>query len=80
MNVALALFVIPAFCRKMTRLHSNSPSEPSRIFTTNDLLGWNIAHKKLDQVVFAAYGWETTLSNDEILTRLLVLNQERAED
>lgn len=38
----------------------------------------DLAHRKLDEAVFAAYGWETSLSDDEILTRLLALNQERA--
>ena len=38
----------------------------------------DLAHRKLDEAVFAAYGWEATLSDDEILTRLLALNQERA--
>jgi type II restriction/modification system DNA methylase subunit YeeA len=36
------------------------------------------AHKKLDAAVFAAYGWPTDLSDDEILARLLALNLERA--
>lgn len=37
----------------------------------------DLAHRKLDEAVFAAYGWEPTLSDDEILTRLLALNQQR---
>ena len=37
-----------------------------------------LAHRKLDDAVFAAYGWEPKLSDDEILTGLLALNQERA--
>ncbi|MGA2571633.1 MAG: DNA methyltransferase [Terracidiphilus sp.] len=36
------------------------------------------AHRKLDKAVFAAYGWPTSLSNEEILSRLLILNHERA--
>jgi type II restriction/modification system DNA methylase subunit YeeA len=35
-------------------------------------------HRKLDEAVFAAYGWPTTLSDAELLERLLKLNQERA--
>jgi hypothetical protein len=35
--------------------------------------------KRLDQAVFAAYGWESTLSAEEILERLLKLNLERSE-
>jgi type II restriction/modification system DNA methylase subunit YeeA len=38
----------------------------------------DLTHRKLDEAVFAAYGWETSLSDDEILARLLALNQERA--
>ena len=40
----------------------------------------DLAHRKLDEAVFAAYGWETTISDDEILTRLLSLNQQRSKD
>jgi type II restriction/modification system DNA methylase subunit YeeA len=38
------------------------------------------AHKKLDKAVFAAYDWPDTLSDEEILERLLALNLERAKD
>ena len=38
----------------------------------------DLAHRKLDEAVFAAYGWEPTLSDEDILARLLILNQERA--
>ncbi len=36
------------------------------------------AHQKLDEAVFAAYGWPATLTDAEILERLLALNYERA--
>ena len=36
-----------------------------------------LAHQKLDSAVFAAYGWPDTLSDDEILERLLTLNLRR---
>ena len=36
------------------------------------------AHRKLDAAVFAAYGWPATLSDEEILARLLALNLARA--
>jgi hypothetical protein len=32
----------------------------------------------LDEAVFAAYGWPSNLSKEEILARLLALNHERA--
>jgi hypothetical protein len=37
-----------------------------------------LAHKKLDETVFAAYGWPSDLSDEEILERLLALNLEGA--
>jgi hypothetical protein len=36
------------------------------------------AHRALDEAVAAAYGWPADISDDEILARLLKLNQERA--
>ncbi|MGB8260922.1 MAG: DNA methyltransferase [Terracidiphilus sp.] len=36
------------------------------------------AHRALDEAVFAAYGWPANLSREEILSRLLALNHERA--
>jgi len=38
-----------------------------------------LAHKKLDESVFAAYGWPSDLSDEEILEKLLALNLEWAE-
>ena len=37
-------------------------------------------HDDLDAAVFEAYGWPTTLTDDEILERLVALNKERAEE
>jgi type II restriction/modification system DNA methylase subunit YeeA len=34
----------------------------------------DLAHKDLDAAVFAAYGWDTDMSDEEILTKLLELN------
>ncbi len=36
------------------------------------------AHRTLDEAVFAAYGWPATLTDAELLERLLALNHERA--
>lgn len=36
------------------------------------------AHRKLNETVFAAYGWPTTLTDAELLERLLALNHARA--
>jgi type II restriction/modification system DNA methylase subunit YeeA len=38
----------------------------------------DLAHKRLDEAVFAAYGWPADLSADDLLARLLALNLERA--
>jgi hypothetical protein len=37
----------------------------------------DLAHRKLDETVFAAYGWPRDLSAEEILARLLALNLQR---
>jgi type II restriction/modification system DNA methylase subunit YeeA len=36
------------------------------------------AHERLDEAVFAAYGWPPELSDEEVLQNLLALNLERA--
>ena len=36
------------------------------------------AHRRLDAVVSAAYGWPADLADDDLLARLLALNLERA--
>ena len=38
----------------------------------------DLAHKKLDAAVFAAYGWPATLTDDDLLAKLLELNLVRA--
>jgi type II restriction/modification system DNA methylase subunit YeeA len=53
--------------RTLTNLYNQNPT-------------WlQLAHQKLDQAVFAAYGWPVDLSDDEILERLLALNLERSK-
>ncbi len=37
------------------------------------------AHARLDRAVFAAYGWPSDLSDEEVLQNLLTLNLERSE-
>jgi hypothetical protein len=39
----------------------------------------DLAHKKLDEAVFAAYGWPPDIADDDLLAKLLALNLERAE-
>lgn len=45
----------------------------------NERPAWlDLAHKRLDEAVFAAYGWPNDLTDEQILERLLALNLERA--
>ncbi len=45
----------------------------------NERPAWlDTAHRNLDVAVFNAYGWPPNLTDDEVLARLLALNQERA--
>ncbi len=38
-----------------------------------------LARKRLNDAVFAAYGWPSDLSDEEILEKLLALNLERSK-
>lgn len=38
----------------------------------------DLAHRKLDEAVFAAYGWPSDLSDDDLLAKLLELNLQQA--
>jgi hypothetical protein len=54
--------------RTLTNLYNESPA-------------WlKNAHRKLDETVSAAYGWQPDLSDDELLARLLELNLARSTD
>ncbi|HYV28076.1 MAG TPA: DNA methyltransferase [Candidatus Eisenbacteria bacterium] len=47
----------------------------------NERPAWlDLAHKKLDAAVAAAYGWPADLPDEQILERLLALNLERAAE
>ncbi len=47
----------------------------------NERPAWlDLAHKKLDAAVSAAYGWPADLSDEQILERLLALNLKRAAE
>jgi len=39
----------------------------------------DLVQKRLDEAVFAAYGWKSDLSDQEILEKSLALNLERAK-
>jgi hypothetical protein len=36
------------------------------------------AHRRLDEAVFAAYGWDPGMNDDDLLAALLKMNLERA--
>ena len=38
----------------------------------------DLAHRKLDEAVFAAYGWDPILSDERLLSKLLELDLRRA--
>jgi hypothetical protein len=43
----------------------------------NERPAWlDLAHQKLDAAVFAAYGWDRGMSDEQILEKLLALNRE----
>ena len=53
-------------CRTLTNLYNERPA-------------WlDLAHKRLDASVFAAYGWDPGIADEELLEKLLELNLTRA--
>jgi hypothetical protein len=47
----------------------------------NERPAWlDLAHKKLDAAVAAAYGWPADLTDEQILERLLALNLKRVAE
>ncbi len=47
----------------------------------NERPAWlDLAHKKLDVAVAAAYGWPVDLTEEQVLERFLALNLERAAE
>ena len=52
--------------RTLTKLYNHRPT-------------WlDLAHQRLDAAVFAAYGWQPDLQDEQILEKLLALNLERS--
>jgi len=56
--------------RSLTKLY-NARAEGKADWLAN-------AHRALDEAVFAAYGWPSNLTDQEILSRLLAINHQRA--
>ncbi|MFM8295084.1 MAG: class I SAM-dependent DNA methyltransferase, partial [Microcystaceae cyanobacterium] len=56
-------------------------SEPDQAYNNRALVSiLKQIHDELDTAVFTAYGWPQTLTDSEILERLVALNLERAEE
>lgn len=49
------------------------------IISLGDIETLDYIHNQLDEAVFAAYGWSSTLSDDETLGQLLALNLDRGK-
>ena len=71
------------YVRKISRDRECLRNLASRTLTDlyNQRPTWlDLAHRRLDEAVLAAYGWPSSLSDADILVRLLKLNQERSID
>lgn len=65
------------FCDEWLARTDTKPRHLARLYS--DRPAWfDLAHKKLDAAVFAAYGWSPEMTAPEILQSLLELNLERA--
>ena len=63
----------------MTNVTVTSDAKQKKRTLTNLYPNWlELARQWLDQAVFAAYSWKSTLGDEEILENLLALNLERA--
>jgi len=57
------------------------PKERTLTKLYNERPAWlDLAHKKLDAAVAAAYGWPADLTDEQISEKLLALNLERAAE
>jgi len=69
------------YCRLVPKDEANAKLLAKRTLTNlyNTRPDWlKLAHQKLDEAVFAAYGWSLTLTDEQLLESLLALNQQRA--
>jgi len=56
------------------------PERPLTILYNERPTWLDLAHRKLDEAVFAACGWDPEISNDDLLAKLLDLNLARAAE
>jgi hypothetical protein len=73
---------LTALYNVLAKLRSGEPlTEAERDVHDRGLVGvLRRLHDDLDRAVFAAYGWPADIGDDELLTRLVALNRERAEE
>jgi len=64
---------------KITETKSDSHLKGDCHFANTRPTWLDLAHKRLDAAVFAAYGWKSDLTDEEILEKLLALNLERGK-
>lgn len=74
--------VVPGYPDRILPINETAAAELKKRTLTNlyNLRpAWLVnAHRTLDEAVAAAYGWDVEITDDEILSRLLILNQERS--
>ena len=74
--------VVPGYPDRLIPVDDHAAAELKKRTLTNlyNLRpAWlNNAHRALDEAVAAAYGWEPDIDDNEVLSRLLALNHERA--
>ena len=73
--------VVPGYPDMLIPVNSVAASELKKLTLTNLYNAkptWLLnAHRALDEAVAAAYGWSPDITDDEALSNLLKLNQER---
>lgn len=73
------LLAISTAAKRLAADRANDPEKRTLTDLYNKPPQWLLnAHAELDRAVAAAYGWPDSLSDQEILSRLLALNAERA--
>jgi hypothetical protein len=74
--------VVPGYPDRLLPVSDEAAAELKKRTLTNlynERPAWlDHIHRALDAAVAVAYGWPADLTDDEILARLFVLNQQRA--
>ena len=73
--------VVPGYPNRLIPKLEHAAELKQRTLTNlyNQRPAWlDLAHRKLGEAVFAAYGWDPALSDEALLERLLELNLARS--